>query len=205
MGSASLDVGTATGRYLLAACELGFHAFGVDVNPIAIGHARRIVRPYGVSEDRVMLADATALPFEKDRFLLVTCMMGTIHHIEDADGAISEMTRVLTPGGRLILSVIRKKDDEMMYLAVSSDDSKAALARRVTALGVDMSAILERHGLETLEVGIAASAMATELVQLGNLNIITCGGRLLILEELIREVFPGAPSELLVISATKRL
>ena len=59
------------------------------------------IRP-GPGVDRV--ASVYELPFPDDRFRNVLCM-SVLEHLEDPACAIAEMHRVLTPGGRIIVSV----------------------------------------------------------------------------------------------------
>jgi SAM-dependent methyltransferase len=51
-----------------------------------------------------IVASVYELPFEDDRFANVLCM-SVLEHLEDPARAISEMRRVLRPGGRIIVSV----------------------------------------------------------------------------------------------------
>ena len=52
---------------------------------------------------RVTLAEVTALPFAEASFDLV-CALDIIEHVEDDDGALSEIARVAKPGGMLMIS-----------------------------------------------------------------------------------------------------
>jgi SAM-dependent methyltransferase len=52
---------------------------------------------------RVTLGEVTALPFADATFDLV-CALDIIEHVEDEDGALSEISRVAKPGGSLLIS-----------------------------------------------------------------------------------------------------
>ncbi|HXR20635.1 MAG TPA: methyltransferase domain-containing protein [Steroidobacteraceae bacterium] len=52
---------------------------------------------------RVALSEVTALPFGAAAFDLV-CALDIIEHVEDEDGALSELSRVARPGATLLLS-----------------------------------------------------------------------------------------------------
>jgi len=52
---------------------------------------------------RVTLGEVTALPFADASFDLV-CALDIIEHVEDDDGALSEIARVARPGGMLMIS-----------------------------------------------------------------------------------------------------
>jgi SAM-dependent methyltransferase len=53
---------------------------------------------------QVALSQITALPFADAAFDLV-CALDIIEHVEDDDGALSELTRVARPGAALLLSM----------------------------------------------------------------------------------------------------
>ena len=95
-----LDLGCGTGyscAWLRDRFDFG-EAFGVDVSPHAAGfwHARGL--------DTVALATADSLPFRENEFDLVTCF-DVIYQLNDerASAAVSEMHRVLKPGGLLFI------------------------------------------------------------------------------------------------------
>ena len=50
------------------------------------------------------LSLVTALPFASESFDLV-CALDVVEHVDDEDGALSEISRVSAPGGVLLLSV----------------------------------------------------------------------------------------------------
>lgn len=51
----------------------------------------------------VILAEVTSLPFANDAFDLV-CALDIVEHVEDDDGALSELSRVAQPGGTVLIS-----------------------------------------------------------------------------------------------------
>jgi SAM-dependent methyltransferase len=53
---------------------------------------------------RVVLSEVTSLPFADDAFDLV-CALDIVEHVDDEDGALSELARVTVPGAVLLLSV----------------------------------------------------------------------------------------------------
>jgi SAM-dependent methyltransferase len=52
---------------------------------------------------QVMLGEVTSLPFRAGSFELV-CALDIIEHVEDGEGALSELARVAAPGATLLLS-----------------------------------------------------------------------------------------------------
>jgi len=103
-GNRVLDIGSAWGFNVMALERMGFRATGVDLIPAQFEVGKRIAAHNGVAFD-VAAADAAALPFRDATFDFVT-MVETFEHIYDEDRprALAECRRVLTPGGRLVLS-----------------------------------------------------------------------------------------------------
>jgi ubiquinone/menaquinone biosynthesis C-methylase UbiE len=85
-----LDVGCGTGRGVRAALDLGYDATGLDISPnlLAIAH-----RELAIPESRLILGDATNLPFPANSFD-VTCILGALHHSAQPHRIIAEMIRV---------------------------------------------------------------------------------------------------------------
>lgn len=74
---------------------------GVDLSEQMLAIAAARARGLGRAAD-LRHGDAHALPFDDSSFDTVVCTFG-LCAIPDSDAALDEMTRVLRPGGRLIL------------------------------------------------------------------------------------------------------
>jgi len=74
---------------------------GIDLSDEMLEIARNRARDLG-REVVLQQGDAQALPFDDAKFDTVACTFG-LCAIPDIDRALDEMTRVLRPGGRLIL------------------------------------------------------------------------------------------------------
>ena len=92
-----LDVGCGTGANLLMLSKYG-EAEGVDVSEDALAFCRE----RGL--DKVRLGAAEELPYEDNSFDLVTAF-DVVEHMDDDLAGLSEMQRVLRPGGRVLLFV----------------------------------------------------------------------------------------------------
>lgn len=93
-----LDVGTGPGDFL-ARLRAGGHQgrlVGVDLSPGMIERARA-----AVSDVEFLISDAAALPFPDAAFDTVTARH-MLYHVPDIPAALSEMRRVLKPGGRFL-------------------------------------------------------------------------------------------------------
>jgi ubiquinone/menaquinone biosynthesis C-methylase UbiE len=93
----ALDLGVGDGRLTteLQATSL----VGADVSQVALDRAR--TRLPGA--ELVLIEPDEPLPFADNTFDLVTCIE-TLEHIRDVQLALSEIRRVLRPGGRLALT-----------------------------------------------------------------------------------------------------
>ena len=92
-----LDVGCGTGANLIMLSKYG-DAEGVDVSEDALAFCRE----RGL--DNVKLGAGEALPYEDSTFDLVTAF-DVVEHMDDDLAGLSEMQRVLRPGGRVLLFV----------------------------------------------------------------------------------------------------
>lgn len=105
-------------------------------------------------------SEPVALPFEDDRFdAVLSC--GVLEHVQDPDGSLDELKRVLAPGGTLY---VYKLPNRFSYLE--------AIARVASRLGAPIyfhgkapddrvydergaRELLERHGYRVSELGLA--------------------------------------------------
>ena len=94
-----LDVGCGPGLTSgLWLKEHGASYVGVDISEPAIEEARS----HGL--DARLIEDATSLPFEDNSFDVVVCTE-VLEHLFEPQAAVTEMLRVLRPGGHLIATV----------------------------------------------------------------------------------------------------
>jgi SAM-dependent methyltransferase len=99
-----LEVGPGTGYYTfdMAAALPAGQVDIFDVQQEMIDHVMREANRRGVTNVRPTLGDAQNLPFDDDTFdaaVLVT----VLGEIPDQEQALSEIARVLRPGGRLVV------------------------------------------------------------------------------------------------------
>lgn len=107
-GEAILDIGCGNARDILPILSQGATIVGVDLSEGMIDQARRDLADAGHRDVRLEVGDATRLQFGAGTFDKVLCSE-VIEHIPDAALAVSEMCRVLRPGGTLVISTPNRR------------------------------------------------------------------------------------------------
>ena len=95
-----LDVGCGTGAASRSAASVAASVVGIDLSPEMIRQAQELAD--GLANVHFEIADSEHLPFDDETFTAVLCS-NSLHHYPDPDRAVREMTRVLAPGGRLVI------------------------------------------------------------------------------------------------------
>jgi ubiquinone/menaquinone biosynthesis C-methylase UbiE len=98
-GQRALDLCCGHGNVSEALVSRGCHVVGVDFSPAMLALARE-----RVPAATLMEADAQHLPFEDAKFDVVVSNFG-MPHVPDQPRALSEVRRVLRPGGRFAMTV----------------------------------------------------------------------------------------------------
>ncbi len=108
-----LDVGCGSGFDLFCASHavgpLG-KVFGIDLSPAMVAKAERGLAKTGRQNAEVKVADAENLPFEEGKFDTVISN-GTLNLIPDKERAVSEIYRVLAPGGYFLCADMVRRED----------------------------------------------------------------------------------------------
>jgi demethylmenaquinone methyltransferase/2-methoxy-6-polyprenyl-1,4-benzoquinol methylase len=104
-----LDCGIGTGAFSTALSKASPEPFalcGIDLSPMMLDKARsRLTRQEVNAELRV--ADAKHIPYPDNHFdLVVSAHM--LEHLAEPEAALSEMNRVLKPGGKMLICLTRK-------------------------------------------------------------------------------------------------
>jgi ubiquinone/menaquinone biosynthesis C-methylase UbiE len=99
-GRRTLDLGCGEGRCGRWLAEHGHRVTGVDASPTLAG----LARDAGGYEE-IVESDAAALPFADASFDLVSAFM-SLHDVDDLEGVLAEVVRVLEPGGRLCAAIV---------------------------------------------------------------------------------------------------
>jgi SAM-dependent methyltransferase len=102
-GRRALDLGCGTGRHTLKLAEIGARVVALDQSPEMVAQARAKLSAYPV--DWVLHRLPDPLPFRDAVFDIV--VLGLVaEHVADVATMMSEVARLLAPGGRCILSAL---------------------------------------------------------------------------------------------------
>jgi SAM-dependent methyltransferase len=96
----ALDAACGTGRHAARLVALGHEVAGVDLTPEMLATAR-----VNVPGARFREADLRSIPSGDAAYDLVVCGLA-LAHLPELTEAVTELRRVLAPGGRLIVSVL---------------------------------------------------------------------------------------------------
>jgi ubiquinone/menaquinone biosynthesis C-methylase UbiE len=108
----ALDIGTGPGQIVIKLARRlpGWKLSGVDRSPGMIEQARANLARAGEELDHRVtfeLADGNRLPFADKSFELVMCN-SVLHHLSEPANLLSEMARLVTEGGAILLRDLRR-------------------------------------------------------------------------------------------------
>ncbi|NNK97306.1 MAG: methyltransferase domain-containing protein [Desulfobacterales bacterium] len=116
-GELILDVGCGTGVFTLDILSYGTKIFGIDISTPMLSQAVKKTCTYPFY---AIAGDMSVLPFPDESFDKVYSMTA-LEFVADAKKAVSELDRVIRPGGRVVLTTLnslspwaerRKKEGE---------------------------------------------------------------------------------------------
>jgi SAM-dependent methyltransferase len=103
-GRRVLEVGCSFGRHLVAFAANGATTYGLDLQETYLHLSRVMAARERVTAPRLLRAAAEHLPFEGAQFDVVFSRL-VLNYVSNLNQALAEMSRVLAPGGRLIVRV----------------------------------------------------------------------------------------------------
>ena len=124
-----LDYGCGPGGYILPTLELvgaSGRVYALDINPLAIRMVQKLASSKGLANLQTILSDcATGLT---DESIDVVLLYDIFHMLDDPDGILKELYRVLKPGGILSFSDHHMKKEKIVAQVTSG--GLFALARK---------------------------------------------------------------------------
>jgi ubiquinone/menaquinone biosynthesis C-methylase UbiE len=101
----AMDIGVGAGKILEVLASRGFRTYGADFSIGMIQNCREVISKKGKNQISGFIAsDVENLPIRNDSLDLLTCM-GVFEYLKNDQKGISELFRVLKPGGHVILVV----------------------------------------------------------------------------------------------------
>jgi len=105
-GQRVLEIGVGLGADHLCFAEAGALLSGIDLTERAVEHTKRRLSLFDLTSD-LSVGDAERLSFE-DKTFDVVYSWGVLHHSPNTRRAVSEVYRVLKPGGKALIMVYHK-------------------------------------------------------------------------------------------------
>jgi ubiquinone/menaquinone biosynthesis C-methylase UbiE len=138
----ALDVGTGAGAFALALAPLVREVVGVDIVPALLEQARA----RAPENMELVEADGRSLPFPAASFDLV-CSARTFHHTTRPELVVSELTRVLRPGGTMLVLDQIAPVDPLAAIALNRFEiARDPSTTRIFSDG-DLRALFDSNGL----------------------------------------------------------
>lgn len=122
-----LDLGCGPGGFLALMAPYCKHITGADIVPSFVGECQEMIARSGLTNASAQALEPGRLPFETASFDRVI-MIDTIHHLEKHEETLSEVSRVLKPGG-LFLILEPNKLNPLLALMCALDKNEHGLLR----------------------------------------------------------------------------
>jgi SAM-dependent methyltransferase len=138
----ALDAACGTGRHTRRLVELGHEVTGTDLTPEMLQRAAA-----SIPQATFLEADLRRLPAEDESFDLVVCGLA-LSHLAELGDAVTELARVLRPGGRMVISVLHPFQAHLGWHAPFSDErGERAFVREHPHTHADFMAAFRAAGL----------------------------------------------------------
>jgi SAM-dependent methyltransferase len=152
--------GQGVGIELIRRQFVGAEVVGIDVDARMIRRARRRLdgRRNGVE---VQVGDVCSLPFDDGSFDVVVDF-AVVHHVPDWQAALSEIARLLAPGGQFLFEDYDVARHNWLARALFAHPEErftaAEFARALVAVGIDVDDRLDDHEGHFVGRGIKRTA-----------------------------------------------
>jgi ubiquinone/menaquinone biosynthesis C-methylase UbiE len=153
-GELTLDVGCGEGRLARDMTARGHRVIAIDGSPTMIAAATA-----AAPELEYHVADASDLPVATAAADLAVAFM-LLHDVDDLDGAVRELGRVVRPGGRLAIAFVHPHGT-----AGDAYLERTRYVRDVTEGGLTMTFHSRHRPLEDYFAALAAAGFVTETLR----------------------------------------
>ena len=142
-GQNVLDVACGTGNWLVSVKDRGGIPAGIDLSEKAIAICKS-----NISDGKFYVGSAEALPFEDNRFEVITCL-GALEHFIDPVQALQEMIRTARDDAAFLL-LVPNKDFLTRKLGFFSGTGQREAREEVRTLS-EWQDLFETAGLEVIK------------------------------------------------------
>ncbi|WP_408010032.1 class I SAM-dependent methyltransferase [Pseudalkalibacillus sp. A8] len=118
-----LDIASGAGHTAFAFAPFVKRCYGVDLTKEMVQEANRIAKSRGIENVEFLFGDAEDLPYPDTFFDVVTCRLAA-HHFSNIKKSVSEVTRVLKPGGKFLLIDHYAPEDPVLDAFINDLDHK---------------------------------------------------------------------------------
>jgi SAM-dependent methyltransferase len=115
----ALDIATGAGHTALALAPRVASVIALDITPEMLAETARNATRRGLTNVRVQIGAAEALPFGDAVFDIVTVRTAP-HHFADIERAVREMARVSRPGGRVVVVDTTVPEDDVLDAEINA-------------------------------------------------------------------------------------
>ncbi len=106
-----LDIGFGTGRHTIFLAENGFDVYGIDISEAGKEVTEKKTKEMRLENVHLKIADMHDIPFGDNYFDAIVAVHTIVHNtLSGLEKTISELYRVLKPGGILITNTVSTKD-----------------------------------------------------------------------------------------------
>jgi ubiquinone/menaquinone biosynthesis C-methylase UbiE len=177
----ALDVGCGTGIQSFDLAKLGYRVVGIDVAKDLLKRAHAKLKVAGLNDADFLVADAQWLPFRDSISSCANCCGPTLSFVPNWRLALSEMSRSMKPGARLLMEVEGKWNFDMFWEIINGighnflqyDESLAKAISHLRPpwnIGHTIQYAFELESGEVIEMPLrlfAASELKKELFRVG--------------------------------------
>jgi ubiquinone/menaquinone biosynthesis C-methylase UbiE len=100
----AIDLGCGSGAMLAELFKRGYTVYGADISSQMIASSKNLFAKSSKERCPLFVADIEHLPFVDNSFNLIVCA-GLIEYLEEDEGALREIVRVLSTDGQAFISV----------------------------------------------------------------------------------------------------